>query len=106
MLVLLRRVYVPVLGRVYVLPEFIRVPVLVPVVIPRFPVADLPGLTDCVASPLLLLPVTTLPTDERLTAVLALLLVIADEDCGRLVYDEPEPITELPLLYDWYLPGL
>lgn len=79
MLVLLRRVYVPVLGRVYVLPEFTRVPELVPVVIPRFPVADLPGLTDCVASPLVLLPVTTLPIDERLAAVLARFVVIADE---------------------------
>lgn len=73
---------------------------MVPVDTPGFLVPVLPGLTDCVASPLVLLPVTTLPIDERPAAVLALLVVIADDDCERLVYDEPEPAIAFPLLYD------
>lgn len=79
------------------LPEFTRVPLLVPVAAPGFLV---PVLTDRTASPLVLLPVTTLPIDERPAAVLALLDVIADDDCERRVYDEPEPAIEFPLLYD------
>ena len=49
------------------------------------------------ASPRVLLPVTTLPIEERLSAVLALLLVMADDDCVRLVYDDPVAIVELPV---------
>lgn len=61
--------------------------------------AVLPERTELTDSPLeLLLPETTLPIDERLLAVFALLYLISDEEfCGLLVKEEEEE-PELPEL--------